>query len=61
MEKKNCHVSKHPEGGWQYKKEGAYRAAGIVDTQKEAERAAKRNWVILFQSSILRYIRQNPL
>lgn len=39
---KTYHISKYSEGGWQYKKEGAKRVAGITDTQKKAERAAKR-------------------
>lgn len=38
----NYHVTKHPSGGWQYKKAGADRAAGIADTQREAELAAKK-------------------
>lgn len=37
----NYHVSKHPESGWQAKKEGAGKASGIFNTQKEAEKAAK--------------------
>jgi hypothetical protein len=37
----NYHVSKHPEGGWQYKREGVSKAAGIVNTQYEAEILAK--------------------
>ncbi len=37
----NYHVSKHSGGGFQYKKEGARRAAGITKTQKEAEHEAK--------------------
>lgn len=37
----NYHVSKHPEGKWQTKKEGADRASGIFETQREAEKAAK--------------------
>lgn len=38
----NYHVTKHPGGGWQYKRAGAKRAAGVADTQKEAELAAKQ-------------------
>jgi hypothetical protein len=37
----NYHITKHPDGGWQYKRENAQRAAGITRTQKEAELAAK--------------------
>lgn len=37
----NYHVSKHPDGGWQAKKEGVNKAAGIFDTQRKAEKAAK--------------------
>lgn len=39
----NYHVSKHPSGGWQYKREGASKAAGIVRTQSEAEKLAKQS------------------
>lgn len=37
----NYHVSRHTEGGWQAKKEGAKKAGGIFNTQREAEKAAK--------------------
>lgn len=39
----NYHVSKHLEDGWQYKREGASKATGIVDTQGEAEKLAKQS------------------
>lgn len=38
----NYHVTKRSDSGWQYKKAGANRAAGIVKTQKEAEKFAKQ-------------------
>jgi hypothetical protein len=41
MKKTNYHVTKR-NGGWQYKKAGAKKATGIVDTQKEAEKLAKK-------------------
>ncbi len=37
----NYHVTKRKDG-WQVKKEGAVRASGIFNTQKEAEKAAKQ-------------------
>ena len=37
----NYHVTKRSDG-WQYKKAGASRAAGITKTQKEAEQKAKQ-------------------
>ena len=37
----NYHVSKRVNGEWQAKKEGADKAGGIFDTQREAEKAAK--------------------
>ncbi len=37
----NYHVTKRKDG-WQAKKEGAVRASGIFNTQKEAEKAAKQ-------------------
>ena len=39
--KKNYHVTKRPDGNWQFKQPGAARASGVVSTQAEAERAAK--------------------
>lgn len=38
----NYHVSKNPNGGWNYKKEGAGKASGTERTQAQAEREAKR-------------------
>lgn len=39
----NYHVTKNKDKGlWQYKKERADRATGFADTQKEAERLAKK-------------------
>lgn len=38
----NYHVSKHPKGGWKFQKEGASKASGIANTQKEAEKRAKQ-------------------
>ncbi len=37
----NYHVSRRADGDWQAKKEGAEKASGIFDTQREAEKAAK--------------------
>ena len=37
----NYHVSRRADGEWQAKKEGADKAGGIFDTQREAEKAAK--------------------
>ena len=34
--KDNLWVTKHPDGGWQKKKENSDRASGIFDTQKDA-------------------------
>lgn len=41
MRKTNYHVMKHPEGGWQGKKEGSHRATFITETKVEAEKKAK--------------------
>ena len=35
------HITKHKDGGWQVKKEGAQRALSKFDTQKEAIEYAK--------------------
>lgn len=32
----NQHVTPHPQGGWQVKREGANRATARTDTQREA-------------------------
>lgn len=37
----NYHVMKHPDGGWQGKKEKAQRATFITPTKREAEARAK--------------------
>lgn len=37
----NYHVSRRANGDWQARKEGADKAGGIFDTQREAEKAAK--------------------
>jgi len=41
MNKTNYHVMKHPNGGWQGKKEGGKKATFIADTKVEAEKKAK--------------------
>jgi hypothetical protein len=42
MSKKDVHVTPHREGGWQTKREGADRAGGRFDTQREAQDSARR-------------------
>lgn len=37
----NYHISKRNDGQWQAKQEGAQKAGGLFDTQREAEKAAK--------------------
>ncbi len=37
----NYHVVKNSQGGWDAKKEGGQKASAHLDTQKEAEKAAK--------------------
>ena len=37
----NYHVSRQANGNWQVKREGADKAGGIFDTQREAEKMAK--------------------
>lgn len=41
MAKKPIHVVPNPDGGWNSKREGASRASGHFDTQKEAIEAAR--------------------
>ncbi|KUK77386.1 MAG: Uncharacterized protein XD93_0365 [candidate division WS6 bacterium 34_10] len=41
MNTTNYHITKREDGNWQYKREGAQKASGIVSTQNEAERLAK--------------------
>jgi hypothetical protein len=36
MSKQNIWVTKHPDGGWQKKKENSDRASGVFPTQKDA-------------------------
>lgn len=40
---KNYHVTKRPDGDWQYKLPNSQRASGIAPTQKAAEQAAKQS------------------
>jgi len=37
----NYHITKREDGNWQYKREGAQKASGVVNTQNEAEKQAK--------------------
>lgn len=41
MSGKNQHVTPHPEGGWQVKGAGNYKATKRTDTQAEAIRIAR--------------------
>lgn len=43
MGQKDYHVTKRPDGNWQYKLPGASRASGISPTQAAAEHAAKQS------------------
>lgn len=43
MGNKDYHVTKRPDGDWQYKLPGADRASGITLTQSAAERAVKES------------------
>lgn len=38
---KNYHITKRPDGNWQYKLPNSLKASGIVPTQSAAEQAAK--------------------
>jgi len=38
----NYHVSRRADKNWQAKKEGSDKAGGIFDTQREAEKIAKK-------------------
>lgn len=40
---KNYHITKRPDGDWQYKLPNASRASGIAPTQSAAEQAAKES------------------
>jgi len=42
MAQKNYHVTRRPDGNWQYKAPGASRASGVTSTQSSAEQAAKQ-------------------
>lgn len=39
---RNVHVTPHPDGGWQVKKEKGERASSLHDTQRDAIEAGKR-------------------
>ena len=41
MTKKDLHVTPHPDGGWQTKREGSTRASGRFDTQQKAQSSAR--------------------
>lgn len=41
MPKRDVHVTPHPEGGWQTKREGSERAGGRFDNQGDAIDAAR--------------------
>jgi hypothetical protein len=43
MGKKDYHITKRPDGNWQYKLPHASRASGVTRTQTEAEQAAKNS------------------
>lgn len=43
MGNKDYHVTKRPDGDWQYKLPGASRASGITRTQAQAEQSAKQS------------------
>jgi len=43
MSQRNYHVTRRPDGQWQYKLPHAQRASGVVRTQDEAEAAAKQS------------------
>ena len=40
-QQRNYHVTRRPDGQWQYKQPGAQRASGIASTQSAAEQQAK--------------------
>jgi len=60
MSKKNLHVSKHPDGGWQVKKEKADRASSIHETQKQAIDQA-RETAIRERSEVVIHDRQGQI
>lgn len=43
MPQRNYHVTRRPDGQWQYKQPNAQRASGVARTQAEAEAAAKQS------------------
>ncbi len=43
MAKRNYHITKRPDGNWQYRLPGASRASGVAPTQLAAETAAKNS------------------
>lgn len=43
MAQRDYHVTRRPDGQWQYKLPHAQRATGITRTQAEAEAAAKQS------------------
>ena len=40
---RNYHITRRPDGQWQYKLPGAQRATGVKSTQAQAEVAAKQS------------------
>lgn len=40
---KDYHITKRPDGNWQYKLPHAERASGVTPTQSAAEQAAKQS------------------
>lgn len=43
MTQRDYHVTRRPDGQWQYKLPKAQRASGVTRTQAEAEAAAKQS------------------
>lgn len=43
MTQRNYHITRRPDGQWQYKLPGAHRASGVTNKQAEAESAAKQS------------------
>lgn len=42
MAQRDYHVTRRPDGQWQYKLPNAHRASGITNTQSQAEAIAKQ-------------------
>tara|TARA_Y100000114_G_scaffold155435_1_gene179604 strand:+ start:12590 stop:12841 length:252 start_codon:yes stop_codon:yes gene_type:complete len=40
---RDYHITRRPDGQWQYKLPGAQRASGVTNTQAQAEAAAKES------------------